>query len=115
MESSGEVLCTTAQVLREYVSVVTRSTILSEPRSPAEAVSDARAFAKRFELLADHPGTLERWMDLVARYRLVGASVHDAHIAATALESGIDSVLTNNVAHFAVFGEIHTLPLVPGR
>jgi predicted nucleic acid-binding protein len=115
LESSGIELCTTAQVLREYVSVVTRATVMTEPRTPAEAVTDVRSLARRFRLLRQMPGCHDRWLDLVARYGLTGAAVHDAYVVAVALESAVDSVLTNNVSHFAAFEEIRTLPLVPDR
>lgn len=110
----GEQLVVTNQVLREYVSVVTRPSVLPRPRSVPESLSDVRGFQRLFRVLPDPPDVLERWSALVRASGVTGAAVHDAWLVATAAAAGVEAVLTNNVRHFERFPGITVLALAPG-
>ncbi len=84
LEDAGLDLVVTNQVLREYVSVVTRKSVLSEPRTPREAVEDVRRFTQVFGVIPEPQDAERRWLDLVERYGLHGPTVHDAFLVATA-------------------------------
>lgn len=111
LTSRDDTLFVAPQVLREYVSVVTRSAVLSRPRVPADAVADVRVILSVFKLLHEPADVVERWMDLVGRHAVSGAAVHDAYLVATMLGSGVDHILTNNQNHFQRFEGLTVLPL----
>jgi predicted nucleic acid-binding protein len=54
-------------------------------------------------LLPDSPAIFPEWKRLVARYRVVGAKVHDARLAAVANVYGVKSILTFNTGDFVRF------------
>ena len=114
LRDAGALLSVSSQVLREYVSVVTRPKVLARPRATAEAIDDVRSFLEVFHFIRDPPDTLERWSALVAGAAVTGAAVHDGWLVATALAAGLDSVLTNNPRHFERFGGIRVMRLLEG-
>lgn len=109
----GELLVVTNQVLREYVAVVTRPTVLARPRSVRDSISDVREFQRVFRVVPDPPDALEFWALLVEESGVTGAAVHDAFLVATAICAGVGAVVTNNPRHFERFRGIVVLPLEP--
>ncbi|MBI5480339.1 MAG: PIN domain-containing protein [Deltaproteobacteria bacterium] len=112
LRAAGHELVVTRQVLREYVSVVTRPNVLAIPRSPGDAVEDARKFTSLFQVLPEAPTALELWLQLVADHAIIGPAVHDTYLVATALACGTTHLLTNNPRHFAPYQGLTVLPLV---
>ncbi len=67
------------------------------------AETTAQALAEllpEFTLHPDPPDLLERWLDLVTRFNVVGVRAHDARIAALMLAHGLRYVLTFNAGDF---------------
>jgi predicted nucleic acid-binding protein len=96
-------MCLSRQVLREYLSVVTRPQLFLNPVPIAEALDDVVRFASSFEILKDGPEVGERLLDLCRRVTLAGRQVHDANIVATMLAHGEDRLLTMNCSDFRRF------------
>lgn len=100
------------QVLREYLSAVTRAQGASPALPMAAAVSDVRLFTQLFTIAEDGSDVSARLLDLLGRYPTGGRQVHDANIVATMLAHGVTRLLTANGADFARFrGEIDLEPL----
>jgi predicted nucleic acid-binding protein len=97
-------LCTSGQILREYLTVATR---------PAEenglglnlpdALGNVRAIRGRTTLLVEDSKVADRLLGLLADVDCEGKQVHDANVVATMLVHGIGAVVTMNMADFARF------------
>ncbi len=110
--NEGEDLFLTAQVIREYVSVVTRGGVLRHPRAILDAIRDVRSFLDVFRLLPDPSDVMEVWMDIVSTTQVTGPAVHDAFLVATAIGNGVDAILTHNVRHIERFPQVRVVPLL---
>jgi predicted nucleic acid-binding protein len=97
-------LCTSGQVLREYLSVATRS-----PKHNGlgvnlpDALGNVRAIRGRTTLLAEDSKVADRLLGLLADVECRGKQVHDANLVATMLVHGIGTVVTMNLEDFARF------------
>jgi predicted nucleic acid-binding protein len=96
-------LCLSRQILREYLSVVTRPQLLLKPVPMAQAIADVEGFAADFELLEDGPEVGERLLELCRFVPIAGRQVHDANIVATMLAHGENRLLTMNRSDFRRF------------
>ena len=97
-------LCTSGQVLREYLSVATRPRVqnglgLNTP----DALGNVRAIRARTTLLAEDSKVADRLLGLLADVECRGKQVHDANLVATMLVHGIGAVVTINLEDFARF------------
>jgi predicted nucleic acid-binding protein len=98
-------LCTSGQVLREYLSVATRPVEknglgLKLP----DALGNVRAIRERTTLLAEDSKVADRLIGLLADIECSGKQVHDANVVATMLVHGVGTVVTMNLDDFARFG-----------
>ena len=97
-------LCTSGQILREYLAVATR---------PAEkdglglklldALGNVRAIRERTTLLAEDSQVADRLLGLLADVECRGRQVHDANLVATMLVHDIGAIVTMNLEDFARF------------
>jgi predicted nucleic acid-binding protein len=97
-------LCTSGQVLREYLAVATR---------PAgnnglglkllDAIGNVRAIRERTALLGEDARVADRLLGLLADVECGGKQVHDANLVATMLVHGVGTVVTMNTADFGRF------------
>jgi predicted nucleic acid-binding protein len=102
--ATDTILCTSGQILREYLAVATR---------PAErnglglrlrdALGNVRAIRERTIVLAEDSRVTDRLLGLLADVECGGKQVHDANVVATMLVHGIDTVVTMNTGDFARF------------
>jgi predicted nucleic acid-binding protein len=103
-------LCTSGQVLREYLSVATRPASMNGlGLSLTEALGNVHAVRDRTTLLAEDAKVADRLLSLVADVECGGRQVHDANVVATMLVHGIRVVVTMNIADFARFAGHVTL------
>ena len=103
-------LCTSGQILREYLAVATRPAGenglgLSLP----DALVNVRAIRERTTLLAEDTKVADRLVGLLADIECRGKQVHDANLVATMLVHGIGAVVTMNLEDFALFERHVTL------
>ena len=92
------------QVLREYLSVVTRPQTWLLAISIDEALDDVNRFIQTFDILEDGPWVTESLTALCRETPVGGSQIHDANIVATMLAHGEDRLLTLNVADFRRYG-----------
>jgi predicted nucleic acid-binding protein len=97
-------LCTSGQILREYLAVATRP----EDKNglglkPAEAVGNVRAIRDRTTLLEEDSRVADRLIRLLDHVECGGKQIHDANVVATMLVHGIGTVVTMSTGDFARF------------
>jgi predicted nucleic acid-binding protein len=102
--TGGTTLCTSGQILREYLSVATRPVErnglgLTLP----DALGNVRAIRGRTSFLAEDSRVADRLLGLLADVECGGQRVHDANVVATMLVHGIGTVVTMSTGDFARF------------
>jgi predicted nucleic acid-binding protein len=114
LESAGNELWISRQILREFLSSVSRGVGLVIAPPMSDLIADVRAFSNRYEIAEDGPLVTDRLLQLLDDVSCGGKQVHDANIVATMLESGIKRLLTHNIADFKRFSSYISIePLVP--
>ena len=97
-------LCTSGQILREYLAVATRPAENNGlGLKPADAVGNVRAIRERTAFLVEDARVADRLQGLLADVECGGKQVHDANVIATMLAHGVGTVVTMNVEDFARF------------
>ncbi len=97
------------QILREYVSVASRSTGAERPAPWDMILKNYENFQKHFTLLADDRDTVNELSQLLSRIPAAGKQVHDANIVATMLAHKIPCLLTNNIDDFSRYSQLVTV------
>ena len=112
--NEGVGICTSGQVLREYLVVATRAVEVNGlGLSVADALANRDALETRMRFLDETHGVSIRLRELVQSSACVGKHVHDANVVATALAHGVERILTANVDDFLRFRDfIEVVPLV---
>ena len=88
------------QVLREYLSVVTRPQTWPIAITLEDALDDVNRLMGAFEILEDGPVVTETLIELCREVSVGGRQIHDANIVATMLAYGEGRLLTFNTADF---------------
>ncbi len=102
--NQGVRLCTTGQILREYLVVATRPVEQNGLSLSAAVASENVAKLRGRMLFCDETrAVFTRLQELMAEVGFTGKQVHDANVVATALTHGVSSVVTANTAHFERF------------
>lgn len=115
LEADGGPLWVSQQVLREYLSVVTRPQATAPALAMATALADVGRFRASFEIADETAAVLDRLLSLLSLHPVAGKQVHDANLIATMLEHGVRRLLTFNTADFSRFvGAIDLVPLSVG-
>lgn len=104
--SGDEPMHISRQVIREYLSVMTRSQTWQAAVPLAEALEDASVLLRNFEVLEDGPEVTELLFSLCREVPLGGGQIHDANIVATMLAHEERRLLTFNAADFRRFGDL---------
>lgn len=113
LEAAGTPLWIGRQMLREYLTGLTRPGATVPPVPLPDLVADVRAFRQRFQIAEDGPTVTQHLEALLLAVPCGGKQVYDANIVATMLAHGIPNLLTHNVADFTRFSAyITVLPLV---
>ena len=93
------------QVMREYLSVVTRPQTWSIAIARDDALADVERLTNSFEILEDGPGVTQSLLALCREVAVGGRQIHDANIVATMLAHGERRLLTFNYADFRRYGD----------
>jgi predicted nucleic acid-binding protein len=112
--NEGIALCTSGQILREYLVVATRGLEVNGlGLSVSDALANRDVFESRMKFLEETHAVAARLRQLLERAPCAGKQVHDANVVATALVHGIERILTSNAEDFARFDDfIEILPLL---
>jgi predicted nucleic acid-binding protein len=106
----GSRLCYTSQNIGEFWNACTRPVEFNGfGLSIEEADSRAAAIERTLELLPDTPAVHRIWRELIVRYRVSGAKVHDARLAACMMANDVSSILTLNDKDLTRYSEIEAL------
>lgn len=112
LEEQGYQLWISRQVLKEYLSAMTRRGELTGEIPISSLAQDIRYFAQCFQLAEEDANVTERLLLLIEQVTVGGRQIHDANIVATMLVYNIPQLLTHNTGDFNRFGELITvLPL----
>ncbi len=93
------------QVLREYLSVVTRPQSWPIPITRDDALDDVKRLMDAFEILEDGPVVTDLLIELCREVSVGGRQIHDANIVATMLAYGEGRLMTFNTADFRRYGD----------
>jgi predicted nucleic acid-binding protein len=100
------------QVLREYLSVMTREQGFAAPLSPGVAADRVLAFEDLFQVADETPEVTAVLVRLLREVGARGRQIHDANVVATMLACGVPTLLTDNVQDFRRYESLITvLPL----
>jgi predicted nucleic acid-binding protein len=101
---STEDLVLSAQVIREYLAVATRSiTANGLGLSMMDALVNMAEFRRSIRLLPEERPILPTFLALLAQAPCTGKRVHDAHIVATAVVHRVRSIVSLNRDDLAAF------------
>ena len=106
LKINGWILWISCQVIREYISVVTRPHAVSFPIPPEMAIKDVNNFLKDFRMADENKLVTSKLLKLIKKYKIYGKQIHDTNIVATMLVNGIPNLLTFNKDDFKQFKEI---------
>jgi predicted nucleic acid-binding protein len=113
-ERAGVELWISRQILREYVSALTRGGPAKSVVPMPDVVADLLAFQSRYRIAEDGQSVTDQFLVLLGTVPVGGKQVHDANIVATMLAHGLKRLLTHNVADFRRFSAwIDVIPLLP--
>jgi predicted nucleic acid-binding protein len=114
LENSGSEVWISRQVLREYLSGMTRPGTFTGTTPISSLIAHVANFQSQFRIAEDGPAVTGELLRLLTIITSQGKQVHDANIVATMLAHGIPNLLTHNVADFVRFtGLINVVPLTP--
>jgi predicted nucleic acid-binding protein len=100
----GVPLCTSGQILREYLVVATRAIEWNGlGLSLSHALENAERLKNRMRFLDETRAAAEKTIELVRSTECLGKQIHDANVVGTALAHGVPRILTQNESHFARF------------
>ncbi len=103
IERTGEGLCISRQVMREYLAVATRPQAWSTPLPMSRALADLSWMEETYEVLEDGPHVMDMLTRLCRDIPVGGKQIHDANIIATMLAHGERRLLTFNLRDFYRF------------
>ncbi|HWG46138.1 MAG TPA: type II toxin-antitoxin system VapC family toxin [Gemmataceae bacterium] len=113
LATAGHPLWISRQILREYLSAMSRPGTWTTPVSMTGLVSDVQTFERQLFLVEDGAAITTRLLTLLTAIPCAGKQIHDANIVATMLTQGIQNLLTHNVADFNRFAaHITVIPLI---
>ena len=102
---ASEPLRISRQIVREYLSVVTRPQLWSVAIAREDALDDAQRLVGNFEVLEDGPVVTDALLALCREVSVGGRQIHDANIVATMLAHGEHRLLTFNTSDFQRYGD----------
>jgi predicted nucleic acid-binding protein len=105
----GVELWVSRQILREYLSHLSRPQTFTRPIPMRVLTAEIRAIQQAYRIAEDGPDVTERLLKLLERVAVGGKQVHDANIVATMQIYGIRQLLTHNTSHFDRFSKIITV------
>ena len=97
---SNEPLRISRQIIREYISVVTRPQTWLNPLIREEVLEEIDWLISQFEIIEDGPAVTEWLITLLREVSVGGRQIHDANIVATMLAHGERRLLTFNTSDF---------------
>jgi predicted nucleic acid-binding protein len=103
---AGDLIAIAAQVLAEFIHIVTDPRRFRQPLDMAAARHLAQQWWTASDVVHVFPddGATQQFLGWVGQFSLVRKRLLDTLLAATYRQAGIQSLLTTNAADFGVFG-----------
>ena len=99
-----ELLAIASQTIYEFWAVATRAPGNNGLGMDASRASRwIRRYSRLFSVVADPPGLVQAWHQLVAKFDVRGFRAHDARYAALMQLLGMQTLMTYNVKHYVGF------------
>ncbi|MBZ0299001.1 MAG: type II toxin-antitoxin system VapC family toxin [Anaerolineae bacterium] len=112
MRHNGYELWISRQIIREYLSQVTRPGFFIQPMVMEQVDQQVRVMRVLFKIADETEAVTTQLLALLRAFPTGGKQIHDANIVATMLVYGIDTLLTQNVADMKRFASrIQIVPL----
>jgi predicted nucleic acid-binding protein len=105
IQRNSSKLFLTQQNLLETLRVITSSKFPC-PFSPREAVHAIMDISNQATLLTPTHDTYATALELIRKYKIIGAEIFDAYLVATMLTHQVTSIATDNVKHLSKYTEI---------
>jgi predicted nucleic acid-binding protein len=100
------------QILREFMAVVTRPQVFSQPLKMRTVLEHVREFQAIFQVADETEEVTNRLIELLGAVKTGGRQIHDANIVATMLCHDVRTLVTDNVTDFRRFEPlIRVVPL----
>jgi predicted nucleic acid-binding protein len=106
---AGREIWISRQILREFLSTLSRPQTFTPPLAPAILVKEVIAFQAQFLIAEDDAQITASLLALLTSIPFGGKQVHDANIVATMQRYGVRRLLTHNTADFARFASLITV------
>ena len=103
LERSESEMWLSRQVLREFLSALTRPQSFAQRYPLAELLHDAKEYERQFVVAEDHDLVTQQLYLLLEQVPCGGKQIHDANIVATMLTFNIPQLVTYNLADFNRF------------
>jgi predicted nucleic acid-binding protein len=94
---AGTELWISRQVIREYISQVTRPQVFMNPLPSEQIEIQYQRITALYKVADETEAVTQQLITLLKAYPTGGKQIHDANIVATMLAYGIDTLLTLNV------------------
>ena len=107
LRNAGDVFAVAAQVVTEFVHILTDAKRFTAPLTMEQALQRARAWwdSPDVERIEPDDAAVKWFLEAMAKHHLGRKRVLDTMLAATYRSAGVTSLLTLNADDFAVFGE----------
>jgi predicted nucleic acid-binding protein len=93
------------QNIFEAIRVLTHPKF-SAPFKPKQAVKAVTAISSQLQIIQPAFETTQLTVELIKKYRVTGSQIFDAYLVATALNSGVEQIVTDNTKHLKIYREI---------
>lgn len=102
------------QVIREYLSVITKILIAEPNFNLDDIIISVEKFSNQFFIADETKSTNAILLDLVKAYKITGKNIHDCNIVATMKQYEIKNLLTHNTKDFIKYSpnEINVIDLL---
>ena len=107
--AAGHELWISRQILREFLSTLSRPQSFTPPLSAADLTKEVKKFQAQFIVAEDDAQITANLLGLLATIPIGGKQVHDANIVATMQRYSVRRLLTHNIADFARFASVITV------
>ena len=105
MEENNYELFISNQVIREYLSVLSRPDANGKRLADELLINDAKRLRREYSVLFETDQTLNNLQMLLLHCPTGGKQIHDANIVATMIDNNLKILLTHNVDDFKRFNK----------
>lgn len=103
---TGQELCMSLQVCREFLVVLTRQPVSGRTFELREALGALEVWTTGCRHLEETENVMQECLELVRRFDVRGKQVHDCNIVATMRAHGVRRLATRNPADFERYGAL---------